>query len=80
MLSRCLLSLSRVHLLWQTDGGFLGVDSASFFSAVASGAAGFYIVMLLGDAGIGTVLIVTPGQSVSVVGDPSMLAPAWCVR
>ena len=46
-----------------SDGGFLGRDFASFFSAVASSAAGFYTVTLLEDAGIGigTDLTIEPG-------------------
>ena len=63
-----------------TDGGYLGSDFQAFFSAVVSGAAGVYVGMLVEAARISTMLVVTPGQSVSVVGDPSMLAPAWCVR
>ena len=66
--------------LSQSDGGYLGSDFQAFFSAVVSGAAGVYLGMLVEDAGIGTDLVVTPGQSVSVVGDPSLPAPAWCVR
>ena len=63
-----------------SDGGFLGRDFASFFSAVVSGAAGFYIVTLLEDAGIGTDLVVTPGQAVVMSGDLALVEPpAWCV-
>ena len=62
----------------QADGGYVGADFATFFSAVVSGAAGLYVVMLVEDAGIGIDLIVTPGQTVSVLGDPSVSAPAWC--
>ena len=62
-----------------SEGGFIGSDFASFFSAVVSGAAGSYSVTLTEDAGISTELVVTPGQTVSVVGDPSVLAPAWWV-
>merc|ERR1711969_451999 len=54
-----------------SDGGFLGRDFASFFSAVASGAAGFYILTLFEDAGIGTLLLVRPGRAVHISGDPS---------
>ena len=62
------------------DGGFLGRDFASFFSAVASSAAGFYTVTLLEDAGIGTSLVVRPGQVVVMSGDSTLLQPpAWCV-
>ena len=64
-----------------SDGGFLGRDFASFFSAVVSGAAGFYIVTLLEDAGIGTDLVVRPGQAVVMAGDSALVEPrpAWCV-
>ena len=55
----------------QTDGGYLGPDIHTFVSAVFSGAAGVYIFMLDRDAGISALLTVTPGQSVSVTGDPS---------
>jgi hypothetical protein len=40
-----------------SEGGYLGTDAQSFFSAVASGAAGSYIVTLTEDAGIGTAQI-----------------------
>ena len=61
-----------------SDGGFLGRDFASFFSAVVSGAAGFYIVTLLEDAGIGTDLVVRPGQAVVMSGDSALMEPpAW---
>eukprot|EP01045_Picozoa_sp_COSAG04_P010895 COSAG04_NODE_683_length_11182_cov_15.270775_10_plen_412_part_00 len=64
-----------------TDGGYLGSDFQAFFSAVVSGAAGVYVGMLVEDAGISTDLTVTPGQIVSVTGDPSLpQPPAWCVR
>ena len=63
-----------------TDGGYLGSDIRTLVSAVVSGAAGVYVGMLVEDAGISTALVVTPGQSVSVTGDPSLPAPAWCVR
>ena len=63
-----------------TDGGYLGSDFQAFFSAVVSGAAGVYVGMLVEDAGISTDLTVTPGQIVSVTGDPSLpQPPAWCV-
>eukprot|EP01045_Picozoa_sp_COSAG04_P004850 COSAG04_NODE_216_length_19953_cov_85.343558_21_plen_506_part_00 len=77
----CLCPLfSHTFGLSQSDGGYLGSDFQAFFSAVVSGAAGVYVGMLVEDAGISTDLVVTPGQSVSVVGDPSLPAPAWCVR
>jgi hypothetical protein len=56
----------------QTDGGYLGADFETFFSAVTSGAAGVYVGTLLEDAGISTDLTITPGQTVSVSGDPSL--------
>ena len=59
----------------QTDGGYLGSDFEAFFSAVASGAAGLYVGVLLQDAGIMTDLVVRPGQRVSVSGDPSLPRP-----
>ena len=62
----------------QTDGGYLGADFETFFSAVTSGAAGVYVGTLLEDAGISTDLTITPGQTVSVSGDPSLpQAPSW---
>ena len=63
--------LSHAFVLPQTDGGYLGPDIHTFVSAVFSGAAGVYISTLDHDAGISTLLTVTPGQSVSVTGDPS---------
>ena len=61
-----------------TEGGFLGADSASFLSAVVSGAAGSYIVTLAADVGISTDLTITPGQTVSVSGAASLAAaPHW---
>ena len=53
----------------QSDGGYLGSDIHTFVSAVYSGAAGVYILMLDRDAGISALLTLTPGQSVSVTGD-----------
>ena len=62
----------------QTDGGYLGSDFETFFSAVVSGAAGIYVGMLVEDAGITTDLVVRPGQDVSVSGDRSLAeAPLW---
>jgi hypothetical protein len=61
-----------------SEGGYLGSDSASFLSAVVSGAAGSYIVTLTADAGIGTDLVIEPGQNVRVSGDPGLaVAPSW---
>ena len=59
----------------QTDGGYLGSDLDSFFSAVVSSAAGFYAVMRVQNAGITTLLTVRPGPSVAVPGDPSLSEP-----
>ena len=61
--------------LSQTDGGYLGSDLDSFFSAVVSSAAGLYAVVLVQNAGITTLLTVRPGQSVAVTGDPSLPEP-----
>ena len=60
-----------MFVLPQTDGGYLGPDIHTLVSAVFSGAAGVYVGTLDHDAGISTLLTVTPGQSVSVTGDPS---------
>ena len=61
-----------------SEGGYLGADSASFFSAVVSGAAGSYIVTLTQDAGISTDLVIQPGQDVHISGAPSLAAaPSW---
>ena len=46
--------------------GYLGADFQSFFSAVASGAAGSYFVTLTSDAGISTDLTIQPGQDVHI--------------
>ena len=43
-------------------GGYLGSDSAGFFSSVTSGAAGSYLTTLTADAGISTELTIRPGQ------------------
>ena len=61
-----------------SEGGYLGADSASFFSAVLSGAAGSYIVTLTADAGISTDLVIEPGQDVRISGDLALgAAPSW---
>ena len=61
-----------------SEGGYLGADSASFFSAVVSGAAGSYIVTLTQDAGITTALVIQPGQDVHISGDPLLAEPpSW---
>ena len=60
-----------------SEGGYLGSDSASCFSAVV-GAAGSYILTLTGGAGIGTDLMIKPGQDVHISGDPGLAAaPGW---
>jgi hypothetical protein len=62
----------------QTDGGYLGADFETFFSAVVSGAPGVYVGLLVEDAAISTDLEIRPGQSVTVSGDRSLpSAPAW---
>jgi hypothetical protein len=61
-----------------SEGGYLGIDSDSFFSAVVSGAAGSYIVTLMADAGFSTDLTIQPGQDVRISGDPGLSeAPIW---
>jgi hypothetical protein len=61
-----------------SDGGYLGADSASFFSAVVSGAAGAYLLTLTADAGFSTNLSIQPAQDVSINGDPGLaLVPSW---
>jgi hypothetical protein len=57
-----------------SEGGYLGSDAQSFLSAVVSGAAGAYIVTLMADAGIGTDLMIQPGQNVHISGDPGLAA------
>ena len=47
---------------WCIAGGYLGADSAAFFSSVNSGAAGSYLLSLTADAGISTELTIRPGQ------------------
>jgi hypothetical protein len=61
-----------------SEGGFLGLDFAAFFSAVVSGAAGFYIVTLSEDARISTDVTIHPGQDVRINGDRSRVSkPSW---
>ena len=61
-----------------SEGGYLGADFASFFSAVVSGAAGSYIVTLTEDAGISTDLAIRPGQDVRIGGDRLLRSPpSW---
>jgi hypothetical protein len=60
------------------EGGYLGADSASFFSAVVSGAAGAYLLMLTADAGISTDLTIHPGQDVRLNGAVGLSQlPSW---
>ena len=61
-----------------SEGGYLGADSASFLSAVVSGAAGTYIVTLTTDAAISTNLMIQPGQDVRISDATSLaVAPRW---
>ena len=77
------LSCNLAHGLYSwmgaaSEGGYLGADFASFFSAVVSGAAGIYIVTLTEDAGISTDLVIQPGQDVHISGDPGLVdPPSW---
>lgn len=60
------------------DGGYLGADFETFFSAVVLGAAGVFVGILTEDAGIATDLTITTGQRVSVSGDRALpTAPVW---
>jgi hypothetical protein len=59
-----------------TDGGYLGSDARAFVSAVLSGAAGYYALALVGDAGVGTDLMIRPGQNVHISGSTSS-ATTW---
>eukprot|EP01046_Picozoa_sp_COSAG06_P012930 COSAG06_NODE_772_length_12432_cov_119.880159_13_plen_730_part_00 len=61
-----------------SEGGYLGADAQSFFSAVISGAAGSYIVTLTEDVGISTDVMIRPGQDVRISGDLGLaVAPSW---
>ena len=61
-----------------SEGGYLGADAQSFFSAVVSGAAGSYIVTLTEDAGISTDLTIQLGQDVHISAESGLLvAPRW---
>jgi hypothetical protein len=60
-----------------SEGGYLGADAQSFFSAVVSGAAGSYIVTLTEDAGISTDLVIQPGQDVHITGSGGSLPSNW---
>ena len=62
-----------------SEGGYLGSDSASFFSAMVSGVAGSCIVMLTADAGIGADLVIQPGQDVHISGDQDSRAGSGSV-
>ena len=60
------------------EGGYLGSDVQSFCSAVVSGAAGSFIVTVVGDAGVDTDIVVRLGQDVFIASDPAMaIAPIW---
>ena len=54
-----------------SEGGYLGADVQSFFSAVVSSASGSYLLTLTKDAKIRSRLTVRPGQKVSINGDKS---------
>jgi hypothetical protein len=60
-----------------TDGGYLGSDTQAFVSAVLSGAAGYYALTLTGDAGVGTDLVIRPGQDVHIIWRGSRSNPSW---
>eukprot|EP01046_Picozoa_sp_COSAG06_P012925 COSAG06_NODE_772_length_12432_cov_119.880159_8_plen_584_part_00 len=61
-----------------SEGGYLGADAQSFFSAVVSGAVGSYILTLMEDVGMSTDLTIEPGQDVRISGDPGLAAaPSW---
>jgi hypothetical protein len=51
-------------------GGFLGLNVATFVSAVISGAAGTYVLTLVEDADVSTDLTIQPGQNVQIFGKP----------
>jgi hypothetical protein len=61
-----------------SEGGYLGGDVSSFFSAVVSGAAGIYLVTLTEDVAISTDLMIQPGQVVKITGNLGLsVAPSW---
>ena len=60
-----------------SEGGYLGADVQSFFSAVVSGAAGSYLLTLTEDAGIATELVIQPGQDVRISGNFGLAVPSW---
>ena len=62
-----------------TDGGYLGKDALAFFAAAVSGAAGAYVLVVEGDVAIHTELIVTLGQTVTLVGSSVATGSTWCV-
>jgi hypothetical protein len=78
---RLLCELSNFIFSWigaAALGGFLGEDVVAFVSAVISGAAGTYVLTMMGDADVGTDLPIQPGQHAAISGDPSLgEAPAW---
>ena len=57
------------------DGGFLGRDALAFLSALLSGAAGVYICTLDEDASVSTTVVIQPGMTVHVSGDPGLPGP-----
>eukprot|EP01051_Picozoa_sp_SAG22_P003434 SAG22_NODE_166_length_16765_cov_30.782791_16_plen_1401_part_00 len=64
---------------WQGQaslGGYIGSDASAFFSSVVSGAAGTYLAMLAGDAGINADLSIERGQLVFIKGAEDVV-PAW---
>eukprot|EP01046_Picozoa_sp_COSAG06_P046589 COSAG06_NODE_6623_length_2852_cov_4.446785_3_plen_276_part_00 len=77
------LSCNLAHGLYSwmgaaSEGGYLGADLASFFSAVVSGVAGVYLLTLTEDADINTDLTIQPGQDVRISGAPGLTeAPSW---
>ena len=53
-------------------GGFLGQNVDAFVSAVISGAAGTYVLLLMENADVGTDLLIQPGQNFIMNGDPGL--------
>eukprot|EP01052_Picozoa_sp_SAG31_P007759 SAG31_NODE_374_length_16577_cov_9.902173_12_plen_1507_part_00 len=67
------MTCNKVGLLfsWQGQaslGGYIGRDASAFFSSVVSGAAGTYLAMVVGDAGINADLSIERGQLVYIKG------------
>ena len=61
-----------------SDGGYIGTDFGSFFSAVVAGAAGTYFSTLTESHHVHTDLSCQPGQAVFIGGDHSLAsAPTW---